>query len=172
MKNEAVRVSIAAIAALSILLMSCEKSESVEKVKAKGPFQQYGWSCLHNSTKKHGGCISNATYTATASGKNLLISGSIDSTGCALNISCTGITTPGIYGSSDGANISFIGEEGDEDSSAGNLYGAKLTIVTLNDTLIEAAFSGPLSINGTSETITITNGKVKALIDRETPCVR
>ena len=157
-----------------ILFISCQKEYSYEIWRDGNPpgtpSVQYGWSFVGTSATNYRGCLDTAFYTII-SGLNALMLSGTDSAGNAFNISLLSAVkiTTGTFTSAQGAFLAVTDANGVTylPKQPSNIT---LTLTTVNDTLVEGTFSGTLADQLTSQTFTISGGKVKALIGKSNPC--
>jgi hypothetical protein len=160
----------------SAILWSCQKELSTETGGNPGTggggsgTGNIGWSFTSGSTN-YSGCIDTAQIDALGTTKMLTVDAS-DAAGNSFTISLlspTGTFAAGTYTTATGATIVLT-------TAAGDIYTAvtptsfNLQVSSINDSVVVATFSATLTSPLSGATFVITNGKIKALIDRPNVC--
>lgn len=164
---------------LLLVLWSCQKEVSIDTDTTPSSgntpggssnASSYGWSFTGTGNTAYRGCVDTAYYESINGIKALSIEGT-DSANNELLItlvSPSGNFLATTYTPAGGAVMMF--------GTSSNAYASttvssfSLQISAINDTMITATFSASLAeVQGTG-TMTIANGKIKALIGKQNPC--
>jgi hypothetical protein len=167
------------------LFWSCQKEMSIDTGAAPGSGNtggtpggstgggtmpgSYGWSFTGGNTAYYG-CVDTAYYETVNGIKTLSVEGS-DSAGNEFAItlvSLSGNFSATTYTPATGAVLMFSNASSAYSSATATSFSLKVSAV--NDTLLTGTFTASLSDVLGSGTLTVTNGKLKALIGKPNPC--
>lgn len=162
------------------LLWSCQKETSIDTGTATpdnpagnnggNTAGNYGWSFTAPSNTDYHGCVDTAYYEVTSGIKTLAIEGT-DSAGNEFILtlaSPSGSFSPTTYTPASGAAMAV--SAGFDAYAATTASSFSLNVTTVNDTLIEGTFTANLESVSGGTTLSIANGKLKALIGKSNPC--
>ena len=167
--------------AIVLTIVSCQKEVSYEVNNnttgnsggggnGGGGSSASGWSFAH-STTKFGGCIDTSYYEQSSGIKILTIEGSdtADNSFTIMLASPNGNFKAGTYTPTSGATMLFQDNQSNAYVSGSTASSFSFTITSISDTSIKGNFTATLTDGGTNS-YSITNGSVNALIGKPNPC--
>lgn len=162
-----------------VAIWSCQKEIVFDPSNPAGPGSSGGssssnppgWSFTGPSSSSFKGCIDTAHYNVFGGAKSLTIDGR-DSAGNFLSIvlfSANGNLAATTYTAAGGSQMSFSKTTG-EDYGSLTPTSISVQVTLINDTLVEANFSGTLTDPLGGGTFALTTGKLRAKIRRYNGC--